>query len=128
MISAHFLELAEDLELAGLVWQPEIGDEIARRKERDRVQILVDSEGMTPDELRSTYLWLPTVEQMVLQFEVRQTILQHAGLELDEKNFFYRTVLVAPSGSIESRADSLRLSLGFALRNLLLDASPVAIN
>ncbi len=127
-MNTHFLELAEDLELAGLIWQPEIGDEIARRRERDRIQILVDSDGMSPDELRSTYLWLPTVEQMVLQFEVRQTVLKHAGLELDEQNFFYRTVLVAPSGAIESKATSLRLSMGFALRNLLLDVCPEAVN
>lgn len=128
MISTRFLELAEDLELAGLIWQPEIGDEIARRKEKAAVQILVDPQGMTPNELRSTYLWLPTVEQMVIQFEARQTVLQHTGFELDEKQFFYRTVIVAPSGQIESKADSLRLSLGLALRNLLLNDDPVSVN
>jgi hypothetical protein len=128
MITTRFLEIAEDLELAGLIWQPEIGDEIAKREEKKAIQILVDPQGMTPDELRLTYLWLPSVEQILLQFEARQTVLQHAGLELSEKALFYRTVLVTPGGPIESRGDSLRHSMGMALRNLLLAHAPQAIN
>jgi hypothetical protein len=71
----QFLQIAEDLELAGLHWMPEIGDEVSDRKHPDNISILVDPQGMTPIELRSSYLWLPTVEQMVTQVEVRQAIL-----------------------------------------------------
>lgn len=120
MNNSHFLQLAEDLELAGLIWQPEIGDEIAERVKKEQISILVDPHGMTPDELRYTYIWLPTVEQMVWQFEARQTILCHTGLELSDTNFHYKTVLQSPTQQFETIAPSLRLSLGFALRNLLL--------
>ena len=65
----HFLEVAEDLELAGLLWKPEIGDEVSDKRERGSISVLVDPKGLSPGELRSTYLWLPTVEQMVFQFE-----------------------------------------------------------
>jgi len=125
----HFLEVAEDLELAGLLWRPEIGDEISDRKKKGFVSVLVDPQGLTPLELRSTYIWLPTVEQMVMQFEARQTILFHAGLEMTDTSYCYKTVIKSPKGPIESRGDSLRTSVGIALRNLLLnDIAPEAIN
>ena len=89
-----FINVAEDLELAGLIWRPEIGDEISNRHEPGAVSVLVDPQGMTPTELRSVYLWLPTVEQMVLQFEVRQAILFHAGVELTDVQADTRRVLV----------------------------------
>lgn len=116
----HFLEVAEDLELAGLHWMPEIGDEVSDRKHPDTISILVDPQGMTPVELRSSYLWLPTVEQMVTQLEVRQAILFHAGLEMSEAAICYKTVLQSQVGPIESKAATLRLAIGMALRNLLL--------
>lgn len=120
MKGVQFRSIAEDLELAGLVWLPELGDEVSRRDEPERVSVLVDSQGLTPGQLRSTYLWLPTVEQMVMQFEARQAILFHAGLELTESALRYKTIIQAPTGQIESYADSLRSSVGIALRNLLL--------
>lgn len=115
-----FIQVAGQLEVAGLVWQPEIGDEISDRKQPQAVSILVDPQGLTPIELRLSYLWLPSVEQMVHQFEARQAILFHAGLELSEKAFCYKTVIQSPIGAIESSAESFRLSLGLALKNLLL--------
>ena len=125
----HFLQVAEDLELAGLLWRPEIGDEISLRSKKESVSVLVDPQGFTPEELRAEYLWLPTVEQMVTQFEVRQAILFHAGLELTEKSLCYKTVIQAPKGPIESCGTTLRLSVGLALRNLLLTQdSPELIN
>jgi len=115
-----FVNIAKDLELAGLIWQPEIGDEISDRAHDSAVSILVDPQGMTPRELREVYLWLPTVEQMIFQFEARQTILFHAGLELTESEMIYKTVIQSRVGAIESRAESLRHSLGLALRDLLI--------
>ena len=78
---------------------------------------------MTPTELRSTFLWLPTVEQLLMQFEARQAILFHAGLELSESAYFYKTVVRARDNSIESKADSLRSALALSLRDLLVGQS-----
>jgi len=121
MISLPFIEVAKDLELAGLVWQPEIGDEISLREQLGEISILVDPNGMTPKELRSTYIWLPTVEQIVCQFEARQAILFHVGLELSPNTLCYKAVLKSPIGAIESQAESLRTAVGLALRDLLLN-------
>ena len=115
-----FIQIASHLELAGLVWCPEIGDEVSIRFDPAKVSILVDPQGMTPKELRTTYLWLPTVEQMVQQVESRQAILFHAGLELTNSTFCYKTVLKAQIGPIESTGSSLREAVGLALRDLLL--------
>lgn len=123
-----FLSVAQDLEIAGLLWHPEVGDEVADREGRQPVAILVDPQGMTPTELRETYLWLPTVEQLIFQFEARQAVLFHAGFECTEKIAGYKTVIQASFGHIESRADSLRESLGIALRDLLLAPTSNVMN
>jgi hypothetical protein len=129
MITLPFFKVAEDLELAGLIWRPEIGDEIAERRSYERVSVLVDPHGMTPTELRALYLWLPTVEQMISQFEARQAILDHLGLELNERAMGYKTVVRAPTGGIiECLAESIRNSVGLALRGLLLKAVPRNMN
>jgi hypothetical protein len=112
--------IAQDLEVAGLFWHPEVGDEVTDRQLRNPVSILVDPQGLTPDELRSTFLWLPTVEQMIYQCEARQAVLFHAGWEMSTKTCGYKTVIQAPVGHIESCAESFRLSLGLALRDLLM--------
>lgn len=119
MSQIYFRDIAEDLELVGLVWHPEIGDEVSDRKERESISVLVDTHGLTPRELRSIFLWLPTVEQIVKQFEARQAILCHTGLELAETALFYKTIVKAPFGEFESKAQSLRMSMGMALRELL---------
>ena len=123
-----FIGIAQDLELAGLIWQPEIGDEVSSRKAQEHISILVDPDGMTPKELRATYLWLPTVEQMVEQVECRQAILFHAGLELTNSSVCYKTVLQTNQGPFESTGQSLRLALGLALRELLLSDPRNVIN
>lgn len=120
MATVRFVGVAEDLEIAGLVWQPEIGDEVTDRKALKSVSILVDPQGMTPTQLRATYLWLPTVEQMLEQFAARQAILYHAGLELSENAMNYKTIIQAPFGPIESHAHTFRVSVGMALRDLLM--------
>jgi hypothetical protein len=128
VLKENFLSVAEELELAGLVWKPEIGDEICFRQEKSAVSVLVDPQGLSPGELRATYLWLPTVEQMVWQFEARSAILEHTGLELTSSSICYRTVIKSSFGEIESKAISLRASVGMALRNLLISASPTVVN
>mgnify|MGYP006919632635 CR=1 FL=1 len=124
----QLIYLAQDLEVAGLFWHPEVGDEVADREGESPVAILVDPQGMTPDELRSVFLWLPTVEQMMIQFETRQAVLFHAGFEFTEKQFYYKTVIQSACGHIESRGESFRLSMGLALRDLLISDTPTNIN
>jgi hypothetical protein len=128
LVTNRFIQIAQDLEVAGLLWHPEVGDEIADRDGKQPVAILVDPQGMTPSELRSAFLWLPTVEQMINQCEARKAILFHAGLELTDNSYFYKTVLQATCGHIESKAESFRLSLGLALRDLLISDVPTVIN
>lgn len=124
----RLIHVAQDLEVAGLLWHPEVGDEVAERDGRSPIAILVDPQGMTPDELRSTYIWLPTVEQIILQFEARQAVLFHAGLEFNDKRICYKTVIHVQNGHIESMADSFRVSLGLALRDLLISDAPTIVN
>lgn len=128
MNSFEFLTVAEDLEIAGLVWQPEIGDEVFNRLHGQSISILVDPQGLSPGELRSTYLWLPSVEQMVNQFEARRAIIFHVGLELSESAVYYKTIIKAASLAIESRADTMRSSFGIALRDLLLKNNHGTVN
>lgn len=119
MSSFPFVILSEELEGAGLIWQPEIGDEIAPRVRKDTVSILVDPDGMTPKELRTTYIWLPSAEQIIHQFEIRQAILFHAGLEISQERLCYKTVVRSSGNIIESYGENFRTSLGIALKNLL---------
>lgn len=128
MAYRQFIELAGDLELAGLIWNPEIGDEISPRGKPDFISVLVDPEGLSPSQLRSTYLWLPTVEQMVLQFEARQALLFHAGLELTEHAMHYKTVVKVGGEAIEVTGPTLRAAVGVALRDLLLLSRDGVVN
>jgi hypothetical protein len=128
MSCVEFLNVAEDLEIAGLVWRPEIGDEVLNRQNRNMISILVDPQGMTPSELRATYLWLPTLEQMVNQFEARSAIIFHVGLELSDTALFYKTVIKATHTAIETRAETMRSAFGLALRDLLLIDNNGAVN
>lgn len=120
MSDLTFLTHAYALESAGLLWQPEVGDEVAEREKPDQVSILINSAGYTPSDLREMYLWLPRLEQLVIQIEMRQAILCHAGLELSEKKMFYRAVLKAHCGQIEGQDRSLRGAIAKSLRELIL--------
>lgn len=105
-----------DLDKSGLVWHPEIGDEVTERSSLERVSILVDPQGLTPRELRENFLWLPTVEQFVYQFEARQALVYHAGVTT---TLAYEAVIRTSGGVIEATAASLRLAFGRALQKLL---------
>lgn len=120
MVGVSFIHIAEDLELAGLVWQPEIGDEVVHREQKELVSILVDPQGMTPKELRTVFVWLPSLEQLVLQVEARQAVLYHAGIEINDANIQYKAVIESTGKKIESHAESLRSALALGLRDLLL--------
>ena len=118
-MKTNFVSIAWDLESAGLNWNPEIGDEVSVREEPSRVSILVDPSGLSLKGLRDTYLWLPTLEQLVQQLEVRQAVLHHAGFQISETEMYYRAVVHAPQGHIEGIGFTLRSALGVSLRDLL---------
>lgn len=118
--TTKFLTIAEHLEMAGLIWQPEIGDEVSNREKKELISILIDPNSLPLKELRASYLWLPNVDQLVKQFEIRQSILLHAGLEVTENRFCYKSIVQAQDINIEAEGLSLRSCLGNALRDLLV--------
>ena len=115
----RFLNIAIGLDQAGLIWRPEVGDEVSDRRDPENISILVNPNQAKAEELRSIYLWLPTLEQMVFQLEARQAILFHAGLELTTEAMRYKAVLQSPVGPIESEAESLRTAIGISLLELV---------
>ena len=117
MAHQEFIVVSYELEESGLLWHPEIGDEIIARGDDQRVSILVDPQGLTPKELRENFVWLPTVEQLVVQIEVREGMLYHAGIcdSLD-----YETIIKTSFGMIEAQASSLRIAMGKALNDMLM--------
>jgi hypothetical protein len=115
-IDLEFIELSAHLDRSGLIWHPEIGDEVSERPSLQRVSILVDPQGHTPRELREQFLWLPTVEQLVMQFEARQALIFHAGIN---QSLSYETVIKTGIGLIETSAQTLRHSFAKALNELL---------
>jgi len=122
-MAAHtvdYIPVSVELDRSGLVWHPEIGDEVTERSSLERVSILVDPHGMTPSELRSSFLWLPTVEQLVQQLEARQALIYHAGIT---QTLLYETVIRTSFGVIETSASTLRAAFGKALRDVILKAS-----
>jgi hypothetical protein len=98
---------------------------VTERTRLDRVSILVDPQGLTPCELRQFFLWLPSVEQLVVQFEARQAFIYHAGLT---NSFLYEAVIRSARGIIETQAASLRLAFGRALRELLSNTATAAVH
>ncbi|MDC0357325.1 hypothetical protein OAO01_00785 [Oligoflexia bacterium] len=117
---SDFFDVAQELEQAGLLWQPEIGDEVSDRVRRNVVSVLVDTQGLVPNELREIYVWLPTIEQMIEQCEMRQAILFHAGLDLDDASLCYKIIIQANGSACTGTASTLRQAMGLGLRELLL--------
>ena len=116
MEQEDFISISLDLEEAGLLWRPEIGDEVVDRSDKQSVSILVSPQGLTPDQLRQSFVWLPTIEQLVLQIEARQAMLFHAGIS---KSFDYETVIKATAGLFEARAVNFRSSIAKAFSSFL---------
>ena len=118
-MDSKFLPLALQLDEAGLSWIPQIGDEVSQRVEPGEVAILFDNQGLTIDELKRTFVWLPTLEQIVTQLEIRQAVLKHAGLSLDKSNFGYSAVVKHKIGEIRAIAPNLRIALGMTLKEII---------
>ncbi|HMO16622.1 MAG TPA: hypothetical protein PKA63_02345 [Oligoflexia bacterium] len=116
MASIDYIDISLELDQKGLVWHPEIGDEISLRGNDRNVSILVDPGGLTPNELRQSFVWLPTVEQLVSQIEARSGLIFHAGVtELLE----YEAIIRVNEGLVEARAASLREALGKVLTSII---------
>lgn len=116
----QFIEISCELERTGLVWHPEIGDEVSARDKLGRVAILVDPAGMSLAELRESFIWLPTIEQLVRQFEAREALIYHVGIN---NEFAYEAVVKTAFGAvIETQAASLRLAFGQALKGLMTES------
>ncbi len=120
-----YIRLSLDLDRAGLVWHPEIGDEVAERVTLSRIAILVDPQGLTPKELRASFLWLPSVEQLVQQLEAREAFIYHAGVT---NALIYEAVVKTPGGMVETHAASLRTAFGQALREVLSSSAVETIH
>ena len=125
MATIDIIPISLELDRSGLVWHPEIGDEVTERINLDKVSILVDPHGMKPSELRSTFVWLPTVEQLVQQLEARQALIYHAGIN---QTLLYEAVVRTSFGVIETSASSLRSAFGKALRDVIQKATNEVIH
>lgn len=119
-LERDFIKISLELDQSGLLWLPEIGDEVTERGTHEKVAVFVDPQGLTPRELRQQFIWLPTVEQLVNQLEARQAMVYHAGIT---SGFRYEVVVKAPVGVIETDAATLRSAFGSALFKLLTNAS-----
>ncbi len=117
---AEVIPVAVELDRSGLVWHPEIGDEVTQRDHLEKISILVDPNGMSPRELRATFLWLPSVEQLVQQLEARQALIYHAGVT---QTLIYEAVIKTSFGVIEASASTLRVAFSKALRDVILQNS-----
>jgi hypothetical protein len=111
-----FIDISVELDQKGLIWNPEIGDEISLRGSDRNVSILVDPQGLTPVELRESFIWLPTVEQLVNQIESRSGLIFHAGVT---DHLEYEAVIKVNHGLVEARAPSLREAFGKALTSMI---------
>ena len=119
------INLATRLEAAGLQWDPEIGDEVIDRSDLDKVGILVDPQGLSSDELRGNYLWLPSIEQLILEVEHRDAIIFHAG---STGQNHYEVVLKTAGGLVRASGIEFRIALGNAFVSLLCEEHRVELH
>lgn len=119
------INLATRLEAAGLQWDPEIGDEVIDRSDLDKVGILVDPQGLSSDELRGNFLWLPSIEQLIFEVEHRDAVIFHAGAT-GQGN--YEVVLKTASGLLRANGSEFRIALGNAFESLLCEEHRVELH
>ena len=125
MAEREFIILSYELDDSGLLWRPEIGDEVCPRGEERSVSIFVDPQGLTPAELRQSFVWLPKLEQIVSKIEEHEGILFHAGVS---NTLDYETIVKTAKGMIEVCASSLRVAMGRALQHVLAEESPSSLH
>lgn len=125
MSREDYIDISMELDKVGLIWHPEIGDEISLRGQERQVSILVDPQGLTPRELRDSFVWLPTVEQLVTQIEARQGLIYHAGVT---ETLEYEAIIKFHLGLVEAKASSLRVVFGKALSSILEQKCQTALH
>ena len=113
-----FFNLSSQLEKSGLTWNPEIGDEVADRVTATAL-ILVDNKGLTPNQLRKLFLWLPRLEQMIEQIEARQAIIAHFGFNAESRNSGYLVEIKFRESVFSAAHPDSRLAVGLGLLKLL---------
>lgn len=116
MEQLDYIDISIDLDQKGLTWNPEVGDEISLRGNHRNVSILVDPQGLTPGELRESFVWLPTIEQLIAQIESRNGLIFHAGVT---ERLEYDAVIRFQEGLVEARAPSLREAFGKVLSYMI---------
>jgi len=120
-----YIDISFELDRRGLLWHPEIGDEISLRGNDRNVSILVDPNGMSPLELRQSVIWLPNVEQLVGQIETRQGLIFHAGIT---EGLEYEAIVKCHAGLIEAKANSLRVVFGKVLNSIISDSLTIPLH
>ena len=125
MNEAAFVNVAFELDQCGLLWRPVVGDEVSERNNLESISILVNPKRLSLSELRDAFIWLPTVEQLVVQFEARQALVYHAGINASLK---YEVVVKSQVGIIEVQAPDIRTAFGKALNGLLVNSKTTAVH
>jgi len=80
---------------------------------------------MSPKELRDSFVWLPTVEQLVNQIEARQGLIFHAGVT---ERLEYEAIIKIQSGLVEAKAASLRVAFGKVLNSIISSSYTIALH
>jgi len=120
-----YIDISFELDRRGLIWEPEVGDEISLRGSDRTVSILVDPNGMSPQELRQSFIWLPNVEQLVGQIEDRHGLIFHAGIT---EGLEYEAIVKCNAGLVEAKADSLRVVFGKVLNSIISDTLTIPLH
>ncbi len=121
--TTEVVTLSLALEMAGLVWKPEIGDEVLDRYS-NRIMILTDNFGLPPSELRKIFLWLPRMEQLIEQIEARQAVILRLGWIQEEVSIGYDVEIGYQGNVIQAKGLDARLALGTGLFKLLQFIKP----
>ncbi|MDD2941649.1 MAG: hypothetical protein PHC51_01670 [bacterium] len=111
------INLSKELEDVGLIWQPRLGDEVVLRDDMSHVSVINANHDLNPHVLRSAYLWLPRIEQLIAQIEARQGLICHAGIN---SACAYEIVVKFPKGFIEVYEWTFRTAFALAVLRMLL--------
>lgn len=126
MINSSYTELISlslALEKAGLVWHPQIGDEVSERSQF-RIMILTDNNSLTPSQLRKLFVWLPRMEQIIEQIEARNGIITFFGWNSSPASFGYLARMEISGEMIETSHVDPRLAIGALLFKFLQMLNP----
>lgn len=116
MENSNFIDISVQLDQSGLVWVPVVGDEISFRDYHRQISILISTMGLPIENLRQSFVWLPNVEQLVKEIEIRNGFITHMSLN---QSLEYEVVVNGSYGTIEVIAPSLREAFGHSLSSII---------